>query len=117
MINYYIFKIKSGLHDFGWTSLVSYSKKPDPLNPLSGTLLYIVEVAVILSAESARNITNVQQLQPPQQGESGVVEVVPFTFECIKAVSTIRLKLPENMKTLEAKKCVLRSIQVWDFAF
>lgn len=75
-------------------------------------MLYIVEVAVNISRESAKNLHNLSQLRPPKDGLPGQIEIVPFTFDCISAISTIRLKLPENLKSYEAKQAVGVSIKV-----
>lgn len=79
---------------------------------MSPDLIYIIEVAVQLSRESAKFLTNVSNLRPPEKNQKGIVEVIPFTFECITAVSTIRLKLPENLKNPDAKQSVLKTMEV-----
>lgn len=75
-------------------------------------MLYIVDVAVSLSPESARNVSNVQQLRPPAPGQAGVVEIIPFSFECVDNISTVRLKIPDNLKNYEAKQSVGKTLQV-----
>lgn len=79
---------------------------------MSSELIYIIEVAVQLSSESAKFLSNVTNLRPPNENQRGIIEIIPFTFECITAVSTIRLKLPENLKSSEAKKSVLKTLEV-----
>lgn len=100
--------------DFGWAPLVSFSKKPNPLNPLSPELLYIVYVAVPLARECIPRISkDISFARPPASGAIGIVEVLPFTFDTITGVSKIRLKLPQDLKTAEAKQSVYLHLEVW----
>lgn len=64
--------------DFGWGALLQYHKKPNPLEPLSSEMLFILDVAMCFSPESVKDVTNVSQLRPPKPGENGVVEVFLF---------------------------------------
>lgn len=75
-------------------------------------MLYVVEVVVNISRDSAKHLNNLSQLRPPANGEVGQIEIVPFTFDCISGISSIRLKLPENLKTYEAKQAVGASLKV-----
>uniref|UniRef100_A0A915DKL8 Uncharacterized protein n=1 Tax=Ditylenchus dipsaci TaxID=166011 RepID=A0A915DKL8_9BILA len=107
-----LLKIKWGVHDFGWTVLVSYTKKPNPLNPLSGELIYVVEVVAKLSKESAKNLNNISQIRPAavdakRNGmeliHGSVMEVVPFTFECITAPDSTWEKLTGYLREDEQR--------------
>ena len=99
-------------HDFGWTALVNYSKKPNPLNPISPDMMYIVDVAVELSKETAHNVKNLAHVRPPEKGQEGEIQVIPFTFECIRAVSKVRLKLPMELKSFNARRSLLKTFKV-----
>lgn len=102
--------IVAASRDFGWAALVNFHKKPNPVDPLSGELLYILDVAVVLSAESAKDSSNVSQLRPPVAGEKGVVEVVAMMIDCVAEISAARIKLPQNIKSYESKQIVSRVI-------
>ncbi|KAL3115979.1 hypothetical protein niasHT_007279 [Heterodera trifolii] len=103
-------KLKCFDKDFGWGVLLRYTKKPNPLNPLSPEMLYFLDVAVFVSRESENCAQNLCAVKPPPAGENGVVVVLPFAFDCIQAVSTIRLKIPQELKSKEAFQAVAKTI-------
>jgi len=103
-------KIKVGVHDFGWTAMVSYTKQANPLSPMSGEEIYVLDVVAQVSMESSKNLGNVQQLRPPHPNESGTYELISFTFDCITAISTIRLKIPKDLKSSEARQSVGKNL-------
>uniref|UniRef100_A0A915MHF3 Uncharacterized protein n=1 Tax=Meloidogyne javanica TaxID=6303 RepID=A0A915MHF3_MELJA len=98
-----LLKMKHFDKDYDWTVLINWRKTPNPLDPTSPELIYIVEVAVLVSKESERHLPNLALLKPPDLREQGVICVIPFTFECISAISTIRLKVPQELKSKEAR--------------
>uniref|UniRef100_A0A914HA53 rRNA-processing arch domain-containing protein n=1 Tax=Globodera rostochiensis TaxID=31243 RepID=A0A914HA53_GLORO len=103
-------KLKCFDKDFGWGVLIKYNKKPNPLNPLSPELLYFIDAAVFVSRECENFVQNLCAMKPPAAGETGVVVVLPFAFDCIQAVSTIRLKVPQELKSKEACQAVGKTI-------
>uniref|UniRef100_A0A914RXH1 rRNA-processing arch domain-containing protein n=1 Tax=Parascaris equorum TaxID=6256 RepID=A0A914RXH1_PAREQ len=66
--------VVAGTKDFGWAPILNFHKKPDPMNPMGGSLLYILDVAMLLSSESAKDLSSVAHLQPPSTGDTGAVE-------------------------------------------
>ncbi|VDM48694.1 unnamed protein product [Toxocara canis] len=97
--------------DFGWAAILNFHKKPDPSNPLSGSLLYILDVAMLVSTESAQDLTNVAHLQPPSGSDAGVIEIVPMMLDCVTEISAVRIKLPQDVRSRDAKKSVGRTIK------
>jgi hypothetical protein len=76
-------------------------------------MIYIVEVAVMISRDSERFLPgNLGAVRPPPAGEKGVLHVLPFTFECVTAISTIRLKLPHELKSSEARAALAITLAV-----
>uniref|UniRef100_A0A158R3R5 ATP-dependent RNA helicase DOB1 n=1 Tax=Syphacia muris TaxID=451379 RepID=A0A158R3R5_9BILA len=106
-----LIKIATSGKDFGWGALLQYHKKPNPQEPLSPNMLYILDVAISFSPESIKDIKNVSQLMPTRPGENGVVEIVPMTIDCIAEISSARIKLPQSLKSFEAKQSVGRCIR------
>ncbi|VDD88900.1 unnamed protein product [Enterobius vermicularis] len=106
-----LIKIVTRGKDFGWGALLQYHKKPNPLEPLSSEMLFILDVAMCFSPESVKDVTNVSQLRPPKPGENGVVEIVPITIDCIAEISSARIKLPRSLKSYEEKQSVGRCIR------
>ncbi|KAI1709969.1 rRNA-processing arch domain-containing protein [Ditylenchus destructor] len=98
-----VIRIKWQNIDFGWGVLLSYKKQPNPLNPMSGELLYVLDVMIPLCQESVKHMDKPERMRPPKPGEKAFMEMKAFTFECVTAVSTVRLKMPEELKSYEAK--------------
>lgn len=92
--------------------LIKYEKKPNPQNPLSPDLMYFIHAAVPLSKESAHRLRDTSQARPPQKGQRGQIEVLAFAFDAISAVSKVRLKIPQELKTFEAKQSVGAALEV-----
>lgn len=97
-------KLRHFDRNYDWGTLINWKKTPNPLDPLSPENLYIVEVGVLISPESEKNLPNLSMVRPPTNGERGVLCILPFTFECITAISTIRLKVPEELNSREARE-------------
>ena len=95
-------KMKHFDKDYGWGVLINWRKTPNPLNPTSPDLIYIVEVAVLISRESERHLPNLSMVRPPADREKGALCIIPFTFDCIQAISTVRLKIPQELKSKDA---------------
>lgn len=70
------FQIVSNNKDFGWAALLDFHKKANPVDPLGLDVMYVLDVLMLLSAESAKNLSDITQLRPPDANEKGVVEVV-----------------------------------------
>jgi hypothetical protein len=51
-------------------------------------------------------------VRPPGDRERGAIGILPFTFDCIQAVSTVRLKLPQELHTKEALETVALTLAV-----
>lgn len=98
--------------DYDWGVLVNWKKVPNPLDPTSPEMLYIVEVGVLISLESERNLPNLSMLRAPAKGAPGILSILPFTFDCITAISTIKLKLAKDLKAREARESLGNSLAV-----
>lgn len=51
------------------------------MDPLSPSLMYVLDVALILSKESVKNLSTIDHLVPPASNEKGVVEVCEFVIK------------------------------------
>lgn len=70
------------------------------MDPMGGSLLYILDVAMLLSSESAKDLSSVAHLQPPGAGDAGVIEV--GFFPALSYCSSRRLKLDGCRYLLDA---------------
>ncbi|KAI1715812.1 rRNA-processing arch domain-containing protein [Ditylenchus destructor] len=107
-----VIRIKWQNIDFGWGVLVSYKKQANPLNPMSGELLFVLDVMIPLCQESAKHMDKPERMRPPKAGEKVFLELKAFTFECVTAVSVIRLKMPDELKSYEAKAALNKILEL-----
>uniref|UniRef100_A0A1I8EYN4 Superkiller viralicidic activity 2-like 2 n=1 Tax=Wuchereria bancrofti TaxID=6293 RepID=A0A1I8EYN4_WUCBA len=103
--------IVSNGKDFGWAALLDFHKKANPVDPLGLDVMYVLDVLMLLSSESAKNLSDITQLRPPNANEKGVVEVVSVAISCVSEISAARVKLPQNLKAYEGKQSAGRVIK------
>ncbi|VDO26325.1 unnamed protein product [Brugia timori] len=103
--------IVSNGKDFGWAALLDFHKKANPVDPLGLDVMYVLDVLILLSTESAKNLSDITQLRPPNANEKGVVEVVSVAISCVSEISAARVKLPQNLKAYEGKQSAGRVIK------
>uniref|UniRef100_A0A158Q820 Superkiller viralicidic activity 2-like 2 n=1 Tax=Elaeophora elaphi TaxID=1147741 RepID=A0A158Q820_9BILA len=97
--------------DFGWAALLDFHKKANPVDPLGLDVMYVLDVLLLLSAECAKNLSDITQLRPPDANDKGVVEVVSVAISCVSEISAVRVKLPQNLKAYEGKQSAGRVIK------
>lgn len=105
-------QIKHQEYDFGWGVMVNFHKRKPPNNAaeeyppheahILDALLRIADGPAI-----GKKVVNNQALppgvRPAEEGEKSRMEVIPVTFNCIQAISHLRLNLPNDLKPLEAR--------------
>lgn len=74
--------------------------------------MYFLDVAVPISRDSERNVQNLAAVRPPAPGETGVIAVLPFAFDCIQAISSVRVKMPQDLRSNEARQAMGRTLEV-----
>lgn len=101
-------KVKNEGDDFGWGVVVNFSKKSN-VKPNSGELdpLYVVEVLLRCSKESLKNSAT-EAAKPDEKGE---MQVVPVLVHLLSAISTVRLYIPKDLRPVDNRQSVLKSIQ------
>ncbi|KAG8456619.1 hypothetical protein GDO86_002408 [Hymenochirus boettgeri] len=104
-------KVKSEEDDFGWGVVVNFSKKSN-VKPNSGELdpLYVVEVLLSCSKESVKNAAT-EAAKPARPDEKGEMQVVPVMLHLLCAISSVRLYIPKDLRPLDNRQSVLKSIQ------
>ncbi|MCP9263772.1 Superkiller viralicidic activity 2-like 2 [Dirofilaria immitis] len=85
--------------------------KPQTSCTLSTSWTFASYVLMLLSAESAKNLSDITQLRPPDANDKGVVEVVSVAISCVSEISAVRVKLPQNLKAYEGKQSAGRVIK------
>ncbi|XP_036134926.1 exosome RNA helicase MTR4 isoform X2 [Molossus molossus] len=104
-------KVKNEGDDFGWGVVVNFSKKSN-VKPNSGELdpLYVVEVLLRCSRESLKNAAT-EAAKPARPDEKGEMQVVPVLVHLLSAISSVRLYIPKDLRPLDNRQSVLKSIQ------
>ncbi|XP_078095944.1 exosome RNA helicase MTR4 [Mustelus asterias] len=104
-------KVKNDDDDFGWGVVVNFNKKSN-LKPNTGELdpLYVVEVLLYCSKDSVKLAAS-GTAKPAKPGEKGEMQVVPILLHLITAISSVRLYIPKDLRPLDNRQSVLKSIQ------
>uniref|UniRef100_A0A673U0M6 Exosome RNA helicase MTR4 n=1 Tax=Suricata suricatta TaxID=37032 RepID=A0A673U0M6_SURSU len=104
-------KVKNEGDDFGWGVVVNFSKKSN-VKPNSGELdpLYVVEVLLRCSKESLKNSAT-EAAKPAKPDERGEMQVVPVLVHLLSAISSVRLYIPKDLRPVDNRQSVLKSIQ------
>uniref|UniRef100_A0A1Z5KUJ9 Superkiller viralicidic activity 2-like 2 n=1 Tax=Ornithodoros moubata TaxID=6938 RepID=A0A1Z5KUJ9_ORNMO len=106
-------KIDNGMYDFGWGIVISYQKKRITNNKGQPTELdstVMVETLLCLSKDSAQTKLT-SQMRPPRPGEKGEMQVVPVRIENICQLSSVRLYFHQDLKSVDNRMAVYKSIQ------
>uniref|UniRef100_A0A8C5L4F4 RNA helicase n=1 Tax=Jaculus jaculus TaxID=51337 RepID=A0A8C5L4F4_JACJA len=82
------------------------------VKPNSGELdpLYVVEVLLRCSKESLKNSAT-EAARPAKPDEKGEMQVVPVLVHLLSAISSVRLYIPKDLRPVDNRQSVLKSIQ------
>lgn len=116
-----VIKVRVGKDDYGWGMVTSFSKRTNKRNP-SQTYTdhesYIVQVFVYtMFVDSPVNLIKPftpllpEGIRPSKAGEKSRAEYIPITLDSIEKISSVRLKVPEDLKSSSAKKNLLRTMK------
>ncbi|XP_074640522.1 exosome RNA helicase MTR4-like [Tubulanus polymorphus] len=104
-------KVKNGEDDFDWGIVINFQKKANKSDlPRDTEPVYIAEVLLNLSKDSA-NSRSVANIKPCPADAKGEMVVIPIMTTLITAISSIRLYVPQDLKPLDNRQSVLKSIQ------
>ncbi|GAB2276148.1 Helix-loop-helix protein 2 [Dionaea muscipula] len=109
-------RIREGATDWGWGVVVNVVKKPPaavgtlPSTASSRGGGYIVDTLLHCSPGSSENGSRPRPC-PPRPGERGEMHVVPVQLPLISALSKLMLKIPPDLRPLEARQSMLIAVQ------
>ncbi|OBZ78288.1 ATP-dependent RNA helicase mtr4 [Grifola frondosa] len=117
-------KVKYGKLDFGWGVIINYQKRLPPKNrpmPKAEEIppheQYILDVLLYCAAGSTlpkdRNTTTAAPdgILPCAPGQKGEPVVAPVMLSTLDAVSRLRMSLPNDIRALQARETVWKSLQ------
>ncbi|KZT01456.1 antiviral helicase [Laetiporus sulphureus 93-53] len=113
-------KVKQQEDDFGWGVIISCQKRRNrpAFNPdkLPANKQYIVDVLLacddkleVSKDRSALSAPN--HVRPPPPGHCGVPLVVPVLLSTLYSISRLRVYLPKDPKSLQARESLYKSVQ------
>lgn len=116
-----VIKVKVGKFDYGWGMVTSFSKRTNKRNP-SQTFTdhesYIVNVFVYsMFVDSPVNLIKPfnpmlpEGIRPSLPGEKSRAEYIPITLDSIEKISSVRLRVPEDLKSSAAKRTLLKTMK------
>ncbi|CAL1711225.1 unnamed protein product [Somion occarium] len=116
-------KVKYQKLDFGWGVIINYQKRVPPKNrpvpipdEISPHEQYVVDVllncAVGSNVPKDRNATTPTpgDVQPCPSGQKGTPLVVPVLLSTIDAISLLRVALPKDIRSSQAREQVWKSV-------
>ncbi|XP_046844163.1 exosome RNA helicase MTR4-like [Xenia sp. Carnegie-2017] len=97
--------------DFDWGVVINFQKKAKHKSGnVSDETLYVLEVLVNCSLKPTKTASgNIPNPCPP--GEKGEMQVIPVLLKLIQAISSVRLYIPKDIRSLDARQNVGKSIQ------
>ncbi|KAK0401843.1 hypothetical protein QR680_016005 [Steinernema hermaphroditum] len=106
--------IKTESLDYGYSVLVGFNKKPNPDDP--SQIVYIVEVALFVSTDversgfSRQKSVRLSDLVPMDwnSGREAFVAVVNVTLDCVREMSSVCLRFPDDLTTVDGRKSLVR---------
>ncbi|GMP47214.1 hypothetical protein CsSME_00015073 [Camellia sinensis var. sinensis] len=110
-------KVREAGTDWGWGVVINVVKKPPaalgtlpPALSSSRGISYIVDTLLHCSIGSSENGSRPKPC-PPRPGEKGEMHVVPVQLPLISALSKIRISIPSDLRSVEARQSILLAIQ------
>ncbi|XP_045157858.2 exosome RNA helicase MTR4-like [Mercenaria mercenaria] len=102
--------VKNGPDDFSWGMVVNFQKKANQSKTSDDGPVYIAEVLVNMTKESAKS-RNSALVKPSPVGVLGEMQVIPVMLHLIQEISAVRLYLPKDLRPFDNRQSVGKSIQ------
>jgi len=102
-------RVKAGQQEFGWGAVVNLKRqKPEGETSLEDDS-YIVDVLLHVTKETAKSRLP-SELIAVGEGEKGEMVVIPLLLNLVQQVSSVRLFIPADLRPLDNRMAVLKSI-------
>ena len=116
-----VIKVKIGDKDYGWGMVVSFSKRVNKRNPnqsFTAHESYVVKVFIYsMYVDSPVNLIKPfnpmlpEGIRPSKAGEKSRAEFIPITLDSIEKISSVRLKVPDDVNSSAAKTSLLKTMK------
>lgn len=101
-------KVVDGDINWGWGVIINFQKKQEKGGAIAReetSSNYIVDVLLNCSSE------NPGRPQPAPKDDKGVMQVVPTVLSMIEVLSTVRVYIPKDLRSVDSKDQVRKSIR------
>ncbi|CAI5760464.1 unnamed protein product [Candida verbasci] len=114
-----VIKIKIGDHDYGWGMVLNFAKRNiRHQQEFTAHESYVVNVFVYsMFVDSPVNLIKPfnpllpQGIRPALPGEKSRAEYIPITLDSIEKISSVRLKVPADLKSADAKRILVKTMK------
>lgn len=116
-----VIKVKIDGMDFGWGMVCGFSKRVNKRNPSQSFTAhdsYIVKVFLYsIFVDSPVNLVKQfnpllpEGIRPAKSGEKSRADFLPITLSSIEKISSVRLKVPDELNSSAAKKSLLKTMK------
>lgn len=114
-----VVSVEVGSHNYGWGMVTSFTKRTSKgAQEFTDHELYIVTVFVYtmfvdlpVNLIKPFNPILPEGIRPALGEEKSRAEYIPVTLDAISAISSVRLRVPEEFKSLAAKRSLLKTMR------
>ncbi|KAG7662926.1 MTR4 [[Candida] subhashii] len=114
-----VVKIKIGEEDYGWGMVTTFAKRNRKGNQeFTAHQSYIVNVFVCtMFVDSPVNLIKpfnpmlAEGIRVAKKGEKSRAEYIPITLDSIEKISSVRLRVPSDLKSSEAKRTLVKTLK------
>lgn len=112
-------RIKYQDYDFGWGAVVNFTRRhPErgqKVEDIPAQQLYVLDVLLQVADDSSNGTKSYHELPPGVRpvgaGEKGKMEVVPILLSCVESIGHVRIFLPSDLKSSEARNGVRKPLE------
>ncbi|XP_040571158.1 exosome RNA helicase MTR4 [Lepeophtheirus salmonis] len=110
-----LISVKHGTKDFGFGAVVNFrklsgDKKQNPSLEASQNLVYIIDILLHVTKETSK-CKSTYDLEPAPHNTKGEMVVVSIKLELVQKISSVRIFMPKDIRPIENRCSVLKSIQ------
>jgi len=102
-------RVKSGDQEFGWGAIVNMKRQKPQIEASLDDDTYVVDVLLHVTKETAKSKI-ASELCAVAAGEKGEMVVIPLLLPLIQQISSVRLFIPADLRPLDNRMAVLKSI-------
>ena len=112
-------RVKYQDFDFGWGAVVNFTRRhPEhgqKIEDIPAQQLYVLDVLLQVADNSSSGTKSYHELppgvRPVEAGEKGKMEVVPILLSCVESIGHVRIFLPSDLKSSEARNGVRKPLE------